>query len=538
MGTIDLVAGEYDIPLTPTGALELAFVEDQGGPVGGVDVTLQPDLSAEPPLGEGDLREDPRLLWEEVAWKRTSGSNGACLWPELAPGWEYVWSVLSAHVPDEDIPSRAARQIEPAGRALKVTTREEVGGTGSRRRPVTIQPGGTTRERIVLLGVGTVSGTILGQCAVPPTAVVKLFDRRDVQSSSARLVTYDLEADSQSDAGGRFLFKGVRPGQKRVAAYWQEDGLRFNFVYVEFTLKRTEHKELGVLTPAAGHTLEGLASIAGEAVPREFLASGPKAIVNFSNNPPPPSKAHQVITEIIRVPIGEPFWLVGLMQGRVDFDADLDISVPLPRNVKWENPRSIKAPVPAPGRVDLIFKAVATLTGSVRVKLPAGGAADDISIYLLPGSGGELVQGSSIRANEFDGQGDATARFIAPAGEYAVWAVSSAGLSAANYFGQVPVTLRVGEDPRISITLGEGAHVRGRAVGVDGAPYVGGISFQVEPYTRSKHLAVYRCGTDAQGRFLLKGVAPQAVLKPALFQGSVRSGPAGSETATELRRVR
>jgi hypothetical protein len=59
----------------------------------------------------------------------------------------------------------------------------------------------------------------------------------------------------------------------------------------------------------------------------------------------------------------------------------------------------------------------------------------------------------------------------------------------------------------------------------------GFLGFQVEPYSGN---AIYRCSVDAQGRFVLTGVAPNAVLRGALFNRRIQAGNAGSAVEVQL----
>lgn len=532
-GRLTFKKGEYVVPMTPTGGVELTFSRPSAEPVPDVDVELIPS-APEPPMVElEEVVEMPELLVKDIEWKSRSGSDGAARWKGLPPGLEYQWHVLSpVLVEDLDAPAPPGQRIEVTRRGFAIEDDghpRKAGFSGSFQ----VQPGQVTRLKArVLVGASVVGALPLSQAAAAKNALVKIFHRKDYTApTGSRMVAYDLDGQMKPDPSGEFRFLALRPGMKRVTAYWRQGDTHFHFSHVNFELLPAETKNLGTMTATTGSTVNALVRIEGEEfLPPEARNREFRAFVGMTNAPPKPHGPGLTISHLFDVPIGRPFFLHGLMDGDLMLDAQLGFEVPAVEGLQWENQPVVEHRVPGVSNAVLILRVKSSVQVEIMVRAGGGAAPSPARVVLLPEKAG-------LKPVEILGlQPGIPKKATVAAGRYSALAFSDgfAG-STDNLFGRGAAEILAGRVNKLQLDLSEGAVVKGRALDSDGNPTDTIVHFGIDPFGETP---IYRSKTDARGNFILRGVPPGTVLKPIGFQGKVQAGSVGEQTAIELRRNR
>ncbi len=540
-GQVRFRPGQYTVALTPTGSVELTFVTETEAPVSGVEVELEPSIPSRPTVQVGDLQEMPELAWKPETWKVRSGYNGIVFWSDLPPGVSYRWRVTSPHLVQLDPLPAVKSGISPSPTGGFVIEQDSSDPGRNTSGEFSVNSGEMVRLKARVLVSSSVSGAIprSGTPVSGQKGDVGLFHRTvHVAPSGATVNAYDVEMNGPPDPAGSFRFLAAKPGQKRVAAVWQHPEAHYHFASVNFDLLPGEDKNLGTLSAATGHTVEGIVRLEGvEFLPLEVRNSDLRAIVSINNYPPRPHPPGVMISHLLEVPIGKPFYLHGLMKGDLIADAQMGLEIPAVEGITWERQPEVRIVLPEKNRLELALRAKVLVPCRVRVTFPAGGRPDRMKLQLLPMNGGKGIPGAGLRPPDDPAAREAVETFMVPPGTYTAWCFTD-GLNSKNpmnYFGENKVIVAAGQRNEVVIEVGTAAVVKGRALDALGQPLQTALHFKIPSVSDD---IVYRCETDRLGNFVLTGVAPGQVLQPVLFEGHIRTGLPGSEVFAELRRSR
>ncbi len=540
-GQVRFRPGEYVIRLTPTGSVELRISNEGASRIDDVEIELRLPTPGIRELEPGNLRKTPELLWQAVARTRRAAPTGLLTWHDLPPSFGYRWRVISDHLVETDPPHEATgRVVKPTPRGLIV---EDQGSQPVRglSGAFAVEPGRVVRLNAKVQAACIVSGALVGRSGVPVNGVlVKLFHRTDYSAPSGGLAAFDVEMQSPSDSSGRFEFRAVQPGRKRVTAVWSELETDFYFTSMAFDLVPGQAMDLGALGPSSGHTVEAIVRLIGEEMlPQELFKKPMKAVVTMSNAPPRPSAPGISILHSLSVQLGKVFYLHGMMDGELRVDAKLEAGSPRVEGIQWENQPLRVFSIPKTKRIELVVKASATVGLTLSIAYPGGHTPDRLKVCAIPVVGGNTVELPDVRSTPDAGASELVVASRLPAGQYFLRAFSDVfNGSAQNYFGEVRVHLVPQQHCRSMISLGAGATVTGRASDSEGTPLKTTLTFVVQKTPEKNDSTIYRCATDAQGYFVLAGVGPGDILHSTLFEGRVQAGGPGTRVEVNLRRRR
>lgn len=515
-GTVQFKPGIYVIVLTPSGAVEFDVRNELGQAVGGVEVQIILPIPNFDDLPEGHLYDQIAMLWEEFVPKRRSGADGKITWPELAPGKPYRWQVTSKDLvdaADDDV------GVLPGGQVVTGRVRDRDTLLGP---TFEVESGGTTRVPVKLLIGASLSGLLpLGT----ERADVELSDRRDYEVGGPKPFTsYNTEASLSVGNPGDFRFGPIRAGRKRLRAWWKSEGNRYRFVNREFDLIPGEHRELGILDPTSGHSVEAVLRIEGEEnLPEGVRKGGVRVSVHFSNRREPHVDGQMIFAELFMT-AGEPVHLDGLMDGVLLVAPWWKHAVP---GVKPEYAYSTNYPIPSTSRVDVVIKLAAKLPVRVTAAYPPDKPACPLRVCLLPvGEGQRRVIDNVIDVKATEAR-EVQAEDQAVAGEYEVWVFSDALGSdpQTNYFGKASIRVGPAQTNEVRVQLEPGATIQGKAVTRKGKPGWDALGFLPNGYMGK---GIYRCKVAPDGRYVLPGVAPGVLIWPISSEIRIQAGLAGS----------
>ncbi len=520
--------GGRRLVLAPAGAVEIRFSDAAGLPVEGVEVELEP---ASAPV-DADV-----LLARPIVAARRSDPEGRCLWPELVPGRPYRWRVRSAHRVEPD-------PLQSAEPDLFAPT--AVAGGPFVSMDVETAPGETLRLKARVRAGASVSG-ILESSLPAGAAVVRVYDLREDASverpspgGALDRTVARLEAVGAPGEGGRFQFRELRAGRKKLTAYWTSvRGL--HFASVPCVLQPGEDRDLGLLRAQEGRTLDLLVRVAGrEGIPKEALERGLKAKVRLISRRA--GGRGLPFDQWLRVPVDQSLTLTGLAEGPLLLEADIDEPERMP-GVRWKGDRG-QFDVPGVASAQLTLEARSTLTATLKAIYPGGSAGGDLNAFVFPAGGGEArVEGDrgfelpAFKPREGDPPGTASTTFAVPAGSFLVRVFSAhpAKPDCAGLFGEVAATFAASGTNEAVVSLGAGNTLRGRVVNRRGEPDRRLLRLQVEPYHGPNDLPVRVVAPDEDGRFVMRGVPPRRLMTFLFAEDEFDSGPGGAETPVDVR---
>jgi RNA polymerase sigma-70 factor (ECF subfamily) len=549
-GSMEIGAGEHEVALTRCGAFELTFTGEGGAPVEGVEVELRPGMPSHLSLAVDGLMSLRFRDHENMQGRRKSGADGRILWAGLYPGRSFGFTVVSEHAVDygpETLLTGERVKVMPEGTSF--------GGNGNVRE-FDVVSGETTRTLLRIFRPASVTGVLAPlEGAAASGVAVRLDDVREFVAGRGQGGALDREYERITDESGRFAFSGVKPGRKRVSAALSTAGGNLQCFLVGFDLREGEARDLGLLRPTGGHSVECVVRLDGEtSLIVELKARGLRAVVRFFNNPIPRGETSGLLSGNLVAAIDQPFTLSGIFAGEFRLSAmgfttdgapgallpDHEMAKAMMREDsshpdvylhKWA---SVVHRVPEQKSVALTIRARRRVPLTLIARAPAGGPPDRLAVLLMP-SGAERNEWISERL-ELGPDGTGRMQCSVPSGEYEAWVHSEGldGWSSSNYFGRATFTLAPGAPAEVRVELGAGAIVKGRALEKDGTPAKGDI-VTLQTGTDRALGASFRGRSDAEGNFVVTGIAPDTELSGWPYDGKVQSGPAGSETWVELR---
>lgn len=528
------------IYLTPTGSVQLSFHSREGQPVPGVVARLERSL-----VRKGEVPQDTNLLLEVTEGEQRSDARGTIVWAGLIPGTGYTWKVVSQHpVMDEGKPG----EVDP----FKPTPPQ----AGFQSGYFEVPPGRAAQLKARVGSLASVSGAVALK-AGEPHAIVRLFHNtvlRAPPGQSRPTLEPALEKVVESDGQGTFRIPGVRPGKKTVQISWR-DGAKVEFVEVDFDLAPDEARDLGALLARKGNEVSGRVRLVGrENLPKESRDQDLQAVVEFVNIDYQGSA--KVFAEKVLVKVDEPFVLTGLATGDFQVSASIYLPQPIPQLV-WTESRGEQFEVPDSRQLDLEVTAKAKLEARLTVVFPTAQQAGPLRVLVFPAlpppsqdppdADPEKVPPSPPREFGFEvpiadsspgaSKDRATATFPVTAGTYTIWATSAPGtLSQAqltNFFGEAVATFAPGETNEVTVVLGSGAIVRGRAFTRSRQPYSTLLMVQADPFIDLRQPYIQTYTTDGSGTYVIKGLPPSRRIR-FLDGDTFQIGGPESETPADL----
>ncbi len=501
----EIVPAKDEFSPEDTGTVEVRFVDERGEPVAGVPASL-----ALPPAAQTAGAQ---------AAAKASDASGIVRWSGVLPGDGYRWKL------DAELPFILAPPAEPA---FDITTEGEI---RSRRDRAPRRSGSfavRAREVAAFVSSGYSNTIVRGafpSLAIELEAVIKLSHFTEHDAPGGRLVSQiDEERFMRVASGAAFAFDGVRPGRKVLGGYWREAPENYFFLDALFELAPGEDRDLGIVEPVAGHSLDILVSLVGAGgaplAPGDvFPGDEPVRVLLSIDSPAPAAREDRSgVMEAIAIPIAESVRLHGLPAGecRLWLGEGTDFP-PEPRaGFEIEYPRLVAVDLPRSEPVVISLAVRRPLAHAFRAELPAGMRGVRVIAHLLHEAGGARTV--TLRRERGEPRLDPErwcGELPLPPGHYRLVAHAEGtdeGGARMGAYAERELVVASERDAKSELVLGEGATLSARALTAGGDPASGKrLLFSIAPWSAAGR-SLYGATTDSEGRFELYGLVPDVAL--------------------------
>jgi len=457
---------------------------------------------------------------------RESSADGVIEWDGLPAGSGYRWG-LGSPVHATMQPPYEVQPLVAEGDAIRVNDHDVPDLSGA----FDLRTGVTTEWEIEVARGGSVRGQVAWGVFETPVQIRVMHGSFLENAAGKRCASYEEEAFGIAGRLGRFDIRDLRPGSKVIRMWWRQ-GSDYWFAARAFDLQPDQDLDLGVLTATSGATLNcklGLRDDAGQRVDLDSVFPGEdgKAIVCLSVLPETGEHALRLY-EMLEIPFGEEFRLHGVPHGR----CALRVTAPIEWADMTSGTRLCDAPeqqfrVPSDRECDLHMIVRRQVERRLQVQFPDGMAACDLELWIDCGptrtpertrwspAGGDRAIGEVVLTL------DARAQRIYAYSRADDHSVSLSGVS------------EIG--PGKVLRMRHAASLQGRVVDQHGRPVAGQyVCWTPAELYRQPTFWVHRAETDADGRFVVRGVAAGSRLIGNLPDSELTAAPAGITGQVEL----